>query len=61
MEAVMRVVRSLARPGRHVTVDGVLDVAKGMGLRRNVASRALENWTAIGAWRPRGSILEEQE
>eukprot|EP00974_Lingulodinium_polyedra_P128826 11207629-Lingulodinium_polyedra.AAC.1 len=58
MEAAMRAVRGLAQPGRRVAVNDVLDAAKNMGLRRNVSSRVLENWTAIGAWRPRGSILE---
>eukprot|EP00974_Lingulodinium_polyedra_P043679 4193263-Lingulodinium_polyedra.AAC.1 len=58
MEAVMRAAWSLAQPGQHVPIDGVLDAARSMGLSHCVATRTLENWTAIGAWRPRGAFLE---
>eukprot|EP00974_Lingulodinium_polyedra_P126830 11199755-Lingulodinium_polyedra.AAC.1 len=54
----MRAVRSLLQPGRRVAIDGALEAVLASGLARNLASRALENWSAIGAWRPRGEILE---
>eukprot|EP00974_Lingulodinium_polyedra_P055070 5296400-Lingulodinium_polyedra.AAC.1 len=54
----MRAAWVLIQPGQHVPVDEVLDAARNMGLSHCVAARALDNWTALGAWRPRGNFLE---
>eukprot|EP00974_Lingulodinium_polyedra_P055852 5371464-Lingulodinium_polyedra.AAC.1 len=57
METVLRIARVLQQFGRQGSVAGVLDAAVEAGPPKNLAPRALEKWSAIGAWRQRGDPL----
>eukprot|EP00974_Lingulodinium_polyedra_P026438 2551404-Lingulodinium_polyedra.AAC.1 len=50
MEAVLRVVRAVRRSERKVATAEVLDGVVSLGLARDIAALALENWIALGAW-----------